>query len=301
MMNMFRRLRRKKGFTLTELIVSVAIIALLMACVAAFAQPVRSMMTGVRADSDSLKICEVIGNYLERRVAYADMVEVYAGYSITDDAVKAKFSGLSSTATTKTDAKYTKGMLVMHLVKSPDGDDKNSFVLYDVPIKTGSTIPASTTALEGSNYNVFLPEFYSSYQFFMTTDEKMGGTETEPHFMNSNNVTHKAFFSFNILGYKFKEAGKGIDDTTVKSHYTYINGTDTTMTSDPIEDLISNRTAVENVSFTFENISIGQDNNTGLYNDYVGSNQIDIHRKDTDTDLIIFYTVKTYKSSDITK
>ncbi len=297
MMNMFRRLRRKKGFTLTELIVSVAIIGLLMACVAAFAQPVRSMMTGVRSNSDSLKICEIIGNYLERRVAYADMVEVYAGYEITDSDVNNRFNQLRDTD--KVDPRYTKGMLVLHLVKSSDGDDKNTFMLYDVPIQTGSAIPASKAALEESDHGVFTKEFYNGYQFFMTTDEKMGGSETEPHFMSSNNLTHKAFFSFRLMGYKFNDAGMGITEDIAKSYNTYLMGSESVKT-DPTDNLINGRTAVENVSFTFENISIGQDNSTGLYNDYVDPSQVNIHRQDTGTDVIIFYSVKTYKSSDIT-
>lgn len=303
MMNMFRRLKRKKGFTLTELIVSVAIIALLMACVAAFAQPVRSMMTGVRSNSDSLKICEIIGNYLERRVAYADKVKVFVGYDITSDEVTdmletTDFAG-EGTGEGVDDTNYTKGMLVMHLVKSPDGDEKNTFMLYDVPIKKGTTMPASL-----DDYGVFTDEFYDSYQFFMTTDEKMSGTESEPQYMDVNTLTHKAFFSFRIMGYKFKDFGAGISDDVVKNYYKFINtgkyidGTNEVYEDPTDKELISGRTAVENVSFSFENISIKQEAN-GLYNNFVDAGQVDVHRQDTSTDVIIFYRVKTYKSFDI--
>ena len=298
MMNMFRRLRYKKGFTLTELIVATAIIALLMTCVALFAQPVRTMISGVEHESDSLKICEIVGNYLERRIAYADMVDVFVGYDKNDADVKEKFKELINDHTTspvspptKRDAQYTKGMLLFAFEKNTDEAEKSTFVLYDIPIKdTDTAIPSDI-----SKYKVFTDEFYDRYEMFITTDEKMNGT----YYTNVNNLTHNAFFSFRILAYEFNNAGTGITEKIVKDYYKYINSGSG---SDPTDAIISSRTGIENVSFTFENIRMGV-NAKGIYNNYVDTSNVLINRADGDsvnTDTIIFYAVKNYKSSDIT-
>ncbi len=292
MMNMFRRLRRKKGFTLTELIVVIAIIGLLMACVAAFAQPVRSTVTGVRNNSDTLKISEIIGNYLERRVAYADMIDAYVGYSLSSSDVESGFKQLVNTSeanTIKPDSLYTKGMLVFRFEESADGDEFNTFRLYDVPIHdTDTGVPSDL-----SSYSVFNDDFYSGYQFFITTNEKMG---IDGHFGNVNNLTHNAFFTFSILGYSFKNSSTAITSDFITDYYDYItNGGD----SDPINQLISARTALEEVSFIFENIRIMPAAN-GIYNNYVDTNRIDIKRKTDSTDVAIFYAIRNYRSLDIT-
>ena len=79
MTSMLRRVKSRKGFTLTELIVVVAIVALLMICVTAFVGPINTMVKNTTADADAITINEIAGDYIERRLAYADCIQIYLG------------------------------------------------------------------------------------------------------------------------------------------------------------------------------------------------------------------------------
>ena len=110
-MKLIRKLKYKKGFTLSELIVVMAIVSLLIAAVAAFGDPVRSMVNDTTARSDTINITKIMGDYVERRVSFAKaaciVTNVNAG-SGADTNVKAIYDTYKGYANDKT----TVGMLV---------------------------------------------------------------------------------------------------------------------------------------------------------------------------------------------
>ncbi len=292
-MKTIRRLKRRKGFTLTELIVVVAIIAILMASVAAFSQPVRMMVTGTNARSDAVTINEIIGNYLERRLSYSETLAIYVGYDYST-------SGDLETAFEAYQNKYVKdkaqpGMLVLHY----NGNDerfkkinagepyKASFVLYDQPLDKTSTMLNLNVGKDDDdetddlrNYKVFADEFYAGYQYFITTDETLP--------IRVNNLTHEAYFSTKIISYNIDDPSVSMSDDKIKSYY---DG-DTS----GIDGLINFRTGVEEVSFSLANITSERDTN-GLYKNTI--DKVSMSRKTEGTDIIIFYNIKNYSSLDL--
>ena len=81
MIKFFSRLKRRKGFTLTEMIVVTAIIGIIMASVVAFSGPMRDSIKNTEAKADALTINEVLGNYLEHNLAYACKIDAFVGYT----------------------------------------------------------------------------------------------------------------------------------------------------------------------------------------------------------------------------
>ena len=81
-MKKLMKLRNKKGFTLVELIIVIAIIAILLACVAAFAGPVQKIVKSSAASADALQVNKIIGDYIENRLAYASYIDVHVGKNV---------------------------------------------------------------------------------------------------------------------------------------------------------------------------------------------------------------------------
>ena len=77
LLKFFGKRRARKGFTLVELVVVMAIIAILMISVVAFAQPIRAMMSNTNAQNDAIIINNGIGNYIERRLAFANDIKIF--------------------------------------------------------------------------------------------------------------------------------------------------------------------------------------------------------------------------------
>ena len=83
LLKLFRKGKYRKGFTLTELIVVIAIIAFIMAAVVAFAGPIRTMVRNTNAKSDANTINKIIGDYIENRIAFANYVQVFVAPEYT--------------------------------------------------------------------------------------------------------------------------------------------------------------------------------------------------------------------------
>ena len=305
MIKYFARLKSRKGFTLTELIVVTVLIGIIMACVAAFAGPVRTMMRGANARSESNTINKIIGDYIERRLAYADYISIYAGISYKNgetDAMytsaKESFEKLKERAKQTKDGKMTNtpGILYFHYEDGGTGGDelKHTFRIYDMPVEFDTDVPDTAAAFcsalmaltdpsdskSDPLYTVFNKEFYGNYQFLITMGQ-LGVRE--------NTLKQRANLSFGITSYEFRgdtldASGEGTSfvEDDVKNYYKYMNKV-ATVTEDPMDKYISERTGVENISFALENIS-----KASSVNLMQGTSSI------YGTDLIVFYNVRTY-------
>lgn len=303
-MDKIRRLKRRKGFTLVELIVVTAIIALLMACVAAFSSPVQQMMSETVAEADALKIANISGDYIERRIAYAEGLVIYTGVNF--DATNKELSDMYTTYYDYYAAKgnVNAGMLVFRYEPSADVNEpyKATYRMYDIPIKTGDTYPKSLNNL--SQYDVFSDAFYSDYQYLYLVDTEI----------LMNNVKYKAYVNFDVYAYDFtSDYGKmitvdGTDKAGNKVNGTlnqyYLNKKDpVTNTSDGLTDLVRERKAHENVSFALENVEIETVNDpangkvvgTPLYVSYPTIST----PANKGNDIVIFYNVETYSTTTI--
>ena len=302
---MFKLLRKRiiklkdgKGFTLTELIVVVALIAIMMASLMAFAHPVRQLLNGSTAKSDALTINEILGTFVERRLAYAHRVDVYTGVTYSNvGELKDKFDQVSAYASA-TDSKNRPGMLVFHYVKDDHDPLSSTFKIYDVQIKklAGGGMP-SASDLDNGDYLAFNDDFYGGYEFFMT------GEDTKV----------RAYLNFRIQSYDFRGeyTDTGILPSDVSDYYSYL---DSPTSDDPLYKFINEKTGSENISFALENVkvktkSILDDKGTADDSDdeYIYDAQMDsgnwltvtrgsagVGGVPAGTDVVIFYNIKTY-------
>lgn len=308
LLKFFGKRRARKGFTLIELIVVVAIIAVLMACVVAFAQPIRSMMSNTNARSDAITINNCLGNYIERRLAYANDIKVLIGFNYGTDTID------STTTPPLTQSKLYEdmynnhsqnadhpGMMIFHL------DNTNgTFKAYDIDMKktgTGSAMPAAPSILLDGNL-IYTDDFFGRYSYFITCDTR-GDAKNRPQI---NAAKKAAFLDFRIDSYDFGDEASKIDATVVKGYYDYINGK--TGATDTFEDISIYRSGRENISFALENIEVKVDYASD------GSGEFDPNIRDTpkakvyrsgaggttsaaSTDIVILYNVRKYSEDDI--
>lgn len=174
-MKKLMKLRNKKGFTLVELIVVMAIIAILLACVAAFSGPVQKIVKSSAASADALQVNKIIGDYIENRLAYASYIDVHIAKNVNNlqsdgdvvggttgfTAIQNKLNVIDpSIAGSNANGKAKGGMLIFHYEPDADEPFKSTYKLYDIPIKSTGTYNA--TAFTGSNLNgaVFADGFY---------------------------------------------------------------------------------------------------------------------------------------------
>lgn len=167
-MKKIMKLRNKKGFTLVELIIVIAIIAILMACVAAFSGPVQKIVKSSSASADALQVNKIIGDYIENRLAYASYIDVHIAKNAntiqSDPTVVGGTTGFTAIQNKlnndNANNKAKGGMLIFHYEADTVEPFKSTYKLYDIPIgKTGSY---SATAFTGTNLNgaVFADGFY---------------------------------------------------------------------------------------------------------------------------------------------
>lgn len=174
-MKKLMKLRNKKGFTLVELIVVMAIIAILLACVAAFSGPVQKIVKSSAASADALQVNKIIGDYIENRLAYASYIDVHIAKNVNNlqsdgdvvggttgfTAIQNKLNVIDpSIVGSNANGKAKGGMLIFHYEPDADEPFKSTYKLYDIPIKSTGTYNA--TAFTGSNLNgaVFADGFY---------------------------------------------------------------------------------------------------------------------------------------------
>ena len=143
MLNYFLRLRRKKGFTLVELIIVVAILAVLMASVVALSGPIRKMVSRTAASSDAIAANSTMANYIENRLAFAANIEILCAYDATDasaiginDAFTNMKSKLDVDADGVVDDTLDKaGVLIFRYVEDTEYAEESHYEMYDVSIR----------------------------------------------------------------------------------------------------------------------------------------------------------------------
>lgn len=303
---LFGKRRKQKGFTLTELIVVTAIMVLLMACVVAFAGPVRMMIGNSTARDDALTINKIIGDYIERKLAYANYVDVYVGYpySSSDDKIKASYKALTDRKAI-TGQKNNPGIMLFRMVDVPGDPLRTTFKVFDIPVTSGTGNPPDLTSLSADNV-VFIDEFYNNYEYFITTDDTA---------IQTNSMKKRAYLNFRVDSFDFKgEYTKGFKTNTapggtgdvIIDYYAYIDTPGHVEANNPHNIFAEERTGSETVSFVLENVPVETN-----YIDSDGDGLLDSIETSTPTasitrgkvngatttysnDLIVFYNIRTY-------
>lgn len=296
-MQYLRRLKRKKGFTITELIVVVALVGIMMATLTAFSGPVRDMVGNTRAKNDALKINNIIGNYLEHNLSYASQVTICAGWDLIQNnaALKTKFEALKSTWTTANDRPAA---IIIHFEKDDDTPLRNTFRLYEY--SGSSAFPDTTTTdAEGNTYMVmdednlvFHKDFYADYSFVITADD----------IIFHNSFREKGYAKLEVQAYNFDGSvlkSPGVEATLeagdTKTHYMNIDGVagpggtvqqDILTSSHYLTAGIGN----ENVFFPLQNINVSGTK----YEYFRGYEDPTTHVVSYGDDIVIFYNIRTY-------
>lgn len=262
------KLRNRKGFTLVELIIVVAILALLMACVAAFSTPVQKMVKATSASADALAANKIIGDYIESRLAYASKINVV--YNINAVTV-----GIGTDHTTHFDAMQNllnagsandrAGILLLHYDYDASAPENATYKLYDIQLPYGGSTGAGA---------------YSS--LVMTGTEPNSPVFPEPMYINSQNLivpqpsieTNKTkgsyFMRFRIYpfdcstDYIVRDGSGNVDQTqsvylssdTIQNYYAAYTPSDPELAGESLGELNTQRSgAVELVSFELRNAS----------------------------------------------
>ena len=171
-MEKLRKLKHKKGFTLSELIVVLALIGILLGSVAAFGDPVRSMVKDANARSDTLNITKIMGDYIERRISFAKSVDIVTEVSAdsSDANVETVFDKYKGFANDKTIC----GMLIFKYEENTTDPLRSTYKMYDVPITDSSTYAGCYSGSLPKN-PVFADVFYGGYEYFMTVEPHVIG------------------------------------------------------------------------------------------------------------------------------
>lgn len=212
MLRYLMKLRHRKGFTLTELVIVIAILGLLMACVAAFASPVRDMVKQTASSTDALAANKIIGDYIENRLAFANRIDtIYAvdltsGLSEINDTYVA-FQNLYNAAGSGTKDKA--GVLIFHYDENTNEPEKSTYKLYDIPVESSGTFAAAVIGTGGViNGEVFDDAFYVNSQNLIIA----------PTTVSSNKLRNTLFAEFKIIPYDCDEdylvRSGGVLDTT---------------------------------------------------------------------------------------
>lgn len=293
-MQFIRRLKRKKGFTITELIVVVALVGIMMATLTAFSGPVREMVLNTRASNDVLTVNNIIGNYLEHNLSYASQVSICAGWDIAAnrDKLDSMFTDLKNKWKTANDRP---GVIIIHYEKDADSPLRNTFRLYeyskDDAFPSISLTDPSTVTMNDDNL-VFHKDFYDDYSFVITADDLI--------FLN--NYREKAYVRINVNAFKFDgaimkapgvEASLEAGDTL--THYMNIDG------AAPIGGGTGIQTDKLTASY-FQSAGVGTENVFfPLQNINVADCKFEYLRGNTESgattygdDIVIFYNIRTY-------
>lgn len=219
MLKKFQKIHYKKGFTLTELIIVIAILAVLMAAAAAFSLPVQRMVHATAATSDAINANETIGEYIQGRLAYADSLYIHYGVNAinTSTDISASLSRLTDGGTgrlSKPNAGKA-GVLIFRYTANADEPEKSGYTLYDFPITAATS--SYTTAVRdatGTDLNdagaVFNDDFYGNVQRIIYLPK------ARPF---RNTSRGEVFLNFEILSYqgdsdyiKYQADGTTVDD-----------------------------------------------------------------------------------------
>lgn len=304
MTNMLRRVKSRKGFTLTELIVVVAIVGLLMICVTAFAGPIKAMVRATTADTDAITINEIAGDYIERRLAYADCIQIYLGANAVPGNTTLK-NGYDNIQGYR-GANDSTGMLVFKMIEDTSDPKANTYRIFDVPI-TDSSKTTYTNSFETGGAlpknPVFSDDYYGKYQHLILLDPESYRGGTDKQFNTAvNEIKGKAYLNFDIYSYYFDESTtnkldiKSTTDSTLEKYYKNIINS-TTDPDNGISSIAIDKTAYEHVSFELQNIEIstitGTDTDGSAITIGVPKKVNSFFVGDGD-DIVIYYNVKKY-------
>lgn len=293
MLKYLMKLRHRKAFTLVELIIVIAILALLMVCVAAFSTPVQQMMKSTSASVDAISANKIIGDYIERRLAFASKIYVVNGIdamtntsdpAIMDttpgsyggfEMVKAELGGSVSSRSA--------GVLILRYEADPGEPEKATYKLYDVPI-TSSSVDYASTVLDGSGIRnpVFADHFYNNSQNLII-----------PSLTPKENKVRTSFYaSFDIIPYDINQdyivrnASGALDPTSIYIKPTTLMDYYTNVNPDSVLDGIAEQRSGSIESVTFELRNIKKSTQWGAERALGGLG--------TGSDILIFYFIPRY-------
>lgn len=299
-MRYLTRLFHKKGFTLTELIIVMAIISVMMLSVVLFSGPVRLMVKSTDAKAETLTISNTIGDYLEHTLAYADDIRIYAGVDLKDtdgalQAINTDYGKMIASDGKHATANDRSGMIVfsfeekddplysghrIYELLAKDTDGKKLELINTEDPDSGLTVNKVSNAKQ-----LFLSDFYGRYSFFLEADEGA----------HMNSVKGKQYLGFTVRSYYFDGSISGTDDKpvhfkkdTAKAYYQNTDPTVNTLT-----DYDYFYTGEEQIFFCLENSSTSGAN----YEYHRGYTKDESTPTVYGSDVVILYNVRTYSYS----
>lgn len=152
-----KKLTNKKGFTLVEMIVSMAVTALIIAAVTMMVGPMSAAISSMKSNANYDTACDAANSYFRYELQTAKKAEIIEFVNGDDADVVNYISGISDTTTVKALAVYDGQLYDLGQIKRVDGNllSKLSF-----------------------NYRVFNTEFYNGYLFnaAFQSQTETGGT-----------------------------------------------------------------------------------------------------------------------------
>lgn len=322
-MKKLMKLRHKKGFTLTELIIVVAIMAILMTCVAAFAGPVQQIVKSSAASADALQVNKIIGDYIENRLSYASYIDVHIAKDVEsislDNEVVGGSTGFTAivnklnSATENANNKGKGGMLIFHYEPDTVEPFNSSYEIYDIPItKTSSNINTLLFTGDAKNNRRELNSAVFSDDFYLNGNQIVVLPELS---VVPNQMRNTLLMRLDIYGYSFDndyydETALDDDNIYIKStlltdYYSAYStaeaaavGTGKTVAESTVLNTLSVKKTgtTEGIAFQLRNTNRGKAieyNSDGT----VKTNEWEVHGQDggnNGQDIIIFYYIPTF-------
>lgn len=223
MLNYFLRLRRRKGFTLVELIIVIAILAVLMACMTALSGPIRKMVSRTSASADAIAANVTMANYIENRLGFAANIEVLCAINATDasgTSVNTAFNNMKTKLTASADPQDKAGVLIFRYVEDTTLVSDSHYEMFDVPITTTSTSYFDAAIASVGGANEIKPSTAVFDECFYEYSRNLFIAPTE---ITTNKVRGNYYMSFEIIPYNFDDDmlvhdASGAIDTTVNQY-----------------------------------------------------------------------------------
>lgn len=318
MLNYFLKLKRKKGFTLVELIIVVAILGVLMGSIAALSGPIRKMINRTSASADAVSANAVMGNYIENRLGFASKIEMYTAIDARTATgasnVNTTFNQMVGRLGIAGNEKDKAGILIFHYAGDSVEPEKSHYELYDIPI-TATSSSYGVTAFSGTilndEYAVFADSFYEFSQNIVIF----------PTEATRNKVRDDVYMSVDIIPYDFNHDllvynGSTIDTTikqyiaptTIPDYYNYkfnrdaeiaaggtITYTDETCTLGALDNFRAG--PKETITFELQNImtTSASDPSAELADRFMVTNCAEgAHISIRGSDIMVFYYIPRY-------